>query len=147
MSSLRPATSSPSPFSNWRWATTDGLSRSTWTDSWVGVIRLFLHVRFKAFLDDSRVQLFHRHLLSVEGDRQQIMVPFVADQLNAGKPYQGLFDPIGSIFSHQGQSLAHVGDMERHSFGAGRRRCFGCDFRHFRFDFCDDGTRRFRFWR
>ena len=60
------------------------------------------------------MQLFHRHLLSVEGNCQQVMVPFVADQLNAGKPYQGLFNPIGSILSHQGQSLTHVSDMERH---------------------------------
>ncbi|MFM9966484.1 MAG: hypothetical protein ACKV2Q_35350 [Planctomycetaceae bacterium] len=45
-----------------------------------------LEVRCKAFLGDSFAQLFDRHLLSVEGDMQQVMVPFVADQLNAGKP-------------------------------------------------------------
>lgn len=88
-------------------------------------LRLFLDVRFESFLLDSFAQFFRRHLLRVESDRQQIMVPFVADQLNARKPCQGLFHPIGSIFSHQRQSLAHVGDVESHGRGAGRRRCLG----------------------
>jgi hypothetical protein len=123
VSSLRPATISPSSLSN-RQRTAPGVpSRSTWNDSVVRVNRvLLLNVRFKAFLSDSLPHLFHRHPPPVERDTQQIAVPFIPHQFNAWKPYQGLFHPIGSVLSHQRQPLAHVLDMERHGFDARFRR-------------------------
>lgn len=85
----------------------------------------FANVRFKALLSDDRLQFFGIRLLPVERHFDQVLIPFVSHQLHAGKPYQGLFDPIGSIFSHQRQPLAHVLDVESHRFSASLC-CFGC---------------------
>ena len=122
MVALRPATISPSSLSSRQPVAPGDPFRSTWIDSVVRVNRVLLDVRFKAFLSDFLSHFFHRHLLPVEGDMQQVTVPFVSHQLNAWKPYQGLFHPIGSVPSHQRQPRAHVLDMERHGFGAGLRR-------------------------
>ncbi len=51
---------------------------------------------------------FRRNRLCVVGDMQQVSVPFVFDQLNTIKPYQGLFDPIGSVGAQQLQLLFHT---------------------------------------
>ena len=84
---MPPATALRLSFSNWRQVLRRVPSRSTWTDSLVRVNRiLFLDFRFEAFLDDSRMQFFHSDLPIVKSDLQQVLVPFVADQLNTRKP-------------------------------------------------------------
>lgn len=72
----------------------------------------FFDCGFQPFLGDLLDQLFHRDLLRVERDSQQIGVPLVIHRLNAWKPYQGFFDPVGSVFSQELQPLAHVFDIE-----------------------------------
>jgi hypothetical protein len=57
-------------------------------------------------------QLLHIDLVRIEGDLQQILVPFVLYRRYAFKPYQGLFDLIGSVRSHQMESLSHTLDIK-----------------------------------
>ncbi len=46
-------------------------------------------------------------------------VIFIFDQLNALKPFQGLFDPVGSVASVQLEPVAHLVDVERDGLFSG----------------------------
>ena len=48
-------------------------------------------------------------------DCKNLAVIFIFDQLNTLKPFQGLFDPVGSVTSVQLEPVAHLPDVERHN--------------------------------
>ena len=108
--SLRPATISSATFSNSEPAWPHCGVRSTWLWS-------LFDFSFQSHLDDLLAQLFYRDFLRVKLDSQQIGVPFVIHRLDTRKPYQGFFDPVGSVVSQEIQSRAHVFDMECNGYG------------------------------
>lgn len=70
------------------------------------------HFRFKIFGFDFLHHAFGSDFFRVIGDVQQVLIPNILDQGHTGKPYQGLFHPIGSIRSQEVQPFAHPFDME-----------------------------------
>lgn len=85
------------------------------------VFRSFGDCGFKSFLRDRLQQLAHFDLPGIIGHTQHIMVPLVFDLFHTLKPYQGFFDPVGSVGSQQVQAFAHAFDEEGDRGGTLRR--------------------------
>lgn len=73
----------------------------------------WFHFRLKILRFDFLQHAFGSDLFRVIGDVQQVLIPNIFHQGDTGKPYQGLFDPIGSIASEEVQPFAHLVDVER----------------------------------
>src|SRR5688572_25066503 len=77
-------------------------------------LRLILseNLGLKSFLLDDLTNLIDCYFPRIEADFQSVFFPVVGYPLNTLKPYQGFFDPIGSVASQQFQSDGHVFDMK-----------------------------------
>ena len=73
----------------------------------VGQLPSWPHFRRKTLFIDRRNEFIDTYLARIECDFEQILIPFIFYRRHAFKPYQGLFNPIGSVLSHQVESFPH----------------------------------------
>ena len=67
-----------------------------------GYVSISLHGRYKALLGHDPLHLFDRHQIGAIGDVQDVFDDvFIVDGHDTWKPYQGFFDSVESVGSHQ----------------------------------------------